>query len=145
LPGSIASPGAAAAPGRFFVKRLAHYCDFDGAGEVGAGGVSGWVAREPEPVVLGGGIVRGAVLLVVVVEEPLLAVLLLLFQPAMIRKPISSSTATPAIQPHIPPALSSRRITGSLSRGSVSLNLGSVKRGSVMASSLVRDASRRLE
>jgi len=74
-----------------------------------------------------GVVVRGAVLLLVVVdEEPLLAVVLLLFQPATIRNPISSNTATPAIQPHIPPAaLSSRRITGSLSRGSV-------KRGSVM-------------
>jgi hypothetical protein len=53
---------------------------------------------------------------------------LLLFQPAMIRNPISTNTATPAIQPHIPPALSSRRSTGSLNRGS-----GSVKRGSVMS------------
>jgi hypothetical protein len=75
-----------------------------------------------------GGVIRGGVLLLlcVGVEEPLLAVLLLLFQPAMIRKPINNNTATPAIQPHIPPAaLSSRRTTGSLNRGSV-------KRGSVM-------------
>jgi hypothetical protein len=89
------------------------------------GGDSGCVDVAPEPVVLGGGVIRGAVRLVVAVEE-LLAVVLLLFQPATIRNPISSNTATPAIQPHIPPAaLSSRRITGSLSRGSV-------KRGSVM-------------
>jgi hypothetical protein len=88
-------------------------------------GDSGCVDVAPEPVVLGGGVIRGAVRLVVAVEE-LLAVVLLLFQPATIRNPISSNTATPAIQPHIPPAaLSSRRITGSLSRGSV-------KRGSVM-------------
>jgi hypothetical protein len=80
--------------------------------------------------------VRGAELLVVVPEEPLVAVLLLLFQPAIIKKPISSSTATPAIQPHIPPVPSSRRTTGSLNRGSGSFNRGSVKRGSVMTSSL---------
>src|SRR6185437_8545466 len=49
---------------------------------------------------------------------PLLAVVPLLFQPAIIRKPISTNTATPAIQPHIPPVLSSRRTTGSLNRGS---------------------------
>jgi hypothetical protein len=65
-----------------------------------------------------------------------LAVLLLL--PAMIRKPMSSRTATPAIQAHIPPAaLSSRRSTGSLSRGS--FYRGSVKRGSVMTSSFHSD------
>jgi hypothetical protein len=104
----------------------------DGAGGFAGSGVSGWVEVEPEPVVLGG-VARGALLVVVVVEDPLLAVLLLLFQPAMIKKPISRSTATPAIQPHIPPAVSSRRITGSLSRGSTgSFNLGSVKRGSVI-------------
>jgi hypothetical protein len=97
--------------------------------------VSGWVDVEPEPVVAGG-VVRGAELLVVVPEEPLLAVLLLLFQPAIIKKPISSSTATPAIQPHIPPVPSSRRTTGSLNLGSGSFNRGSVKRGSVMTSSL---------
>ena len=123
-------PGANGA-GTFFYVRV-NYCDL-GAGGVGgvdgvdAGGDSGCVDVAPEPVVLGGGVIRGAVLLlVVVVDEPLLAVGLLLFQPATIRNPISSNTATPAIQPHIPPAaLSSRRITGSLSRGSV-------KRGSVM-------------
>src|SRR5262245_34035622 len=96
--------------------------------------MSGWVDVEPEPVVAGG-VVRGAELLVVV-PEPLLAVLLLLFQPAIIKKPISSSTATPAIQPHIPPVPSSRRTTGSLNRGSGSFNRGSVNRGSVMTSSL---------
>jgi len=115
------------------LSHSARYCDFEGAGA--GGGVSGWVDVEPEPVVAGG-VVRGAELLVVVPEEPLLAVLLLLFQPAIIKKPISSSTATPAIQPHIPPVPSSRRTTGSLNRGSGSFNRGSVKRGSVMTSSL---------
>jgi hypothetical protein len=118
------------APERSCCKTIgANYCALpcDGAGVAGRGEV------VPEPVVLGA--LRGGVLLVVVVvEEPLLAVLLLLFHPAMIRKPMSSRTATPAIQPHIPPALSSRRNTGSLSRGS--LYRGSVKRGSVMTSSL---------
>jgi hypothetical protein len=99
--------------------------------------VSGWVDVEPEPVVAGG-VVRGAELLVVVPEEPLLAVSLLLFQPAIIKKPISSSTATPAIQPHIPPVPSSRRTTGSLNRGSGSFNRGSVNRGSSIGSSFVR-------
>src|SRR5215813_5552964 len=83
--------------------------------------------EDPEPVVLGGLAGRAGVLAVVDGEEPLVAVVLLLFQPATIRKPISTNTATPAIQPHIPPAASSRRTTGSLKRGS-----GSVKRGSVM-------------
>jgi len=122
-----------------------NYCDFGGADGVDGvdGADSGCVDVVPEPVVLGGGVIRGAVLLLVVVgalDEPLLAVVLLLFQPATIRKPISSNTATPAIQPHIPPAaLSSRRITGSLSRGSVN-------RGSVMTvSSISRDAVLRLE
>ena len=124
------------------------YCDFGGSAGVGDGvdgadgADSGCVDVVPEPVVLGGGVIRGAVLLLVVgaLDEPLLAVVLLLFQPATIRKPISSNTATPAIQPHIPPAaLSSRRITGSLSRGSVN-------RGSVMTvSSISRDAVLRLE
>lgn len=119
------------------------YCDFGGSAGVGDGvdGVdgadSGCVDVVPEPVVLGGG---GVDRVVGALDEPLLAVVLLLFQPATIRKPISSNTATPAIQPHIPPAaLSSRRITGSLSRGSV-------KRGSVMTvSSISRDAVLRLE
>jgi len=123
-----------------------NYCDFGGADGVDGvdGADSGCVDVVPEPVVLGGGVIRRAVLLLVVVvgalDEPLLAVVLLLFQPATIRKPISSNTATPAIQPHIPPAaLSSRRITGSLSRGSVN-------RGSVMTvSSISRDAVLRLE
>jgi hypothetical protein len=97
------------------VKQLACYCVplFDGAGLIGCG------ADEPEPAVLGGVAVRAGMLAVVDVEGPLLAVLLLLFQPAMIRKPISSGTATPAIQPHMPPTLSSRRTTGSLNRRSV--------------------------
>jgi hypothetical protein len=92
---------------------------FDGAGVNGCG------PDEPEPVVLGGVAGFAGVLAVDVVDEPLLAVLLLLFQPAITRNAISSTTATPAIQPHIPPTASSRRITGSLNRGSV-------KRGSVM-------------
>ena len=112
---------------------------FDGAGVDGAG-VIGCGDDEPEPVVLGGVTVREAV--VVGGEELLFAVLLLLFQPAMIRKPISSSSETPATQLHMPPTFSPRstrhgRITGSLKRGSV-------KRGSVMASSLVRGALCRL-
>src|SRR6185312_693594 len=59
----------------------------------------------------------------------LLAVLLLLFQPAIRMIAIKTTTAMPAIQPHMPPDVSGRRSTGSLSRGS--------KRGSDMASSLV--------
>jgi hypothetical protein len=107
-------------------------CDGAGAGAVGAAGVAGFGEVEPEPVVVG----AMRVLLVAVGDEPVLAVLLLL--PAMIRKPMSSRTATPAIQAHIPPAaLSSRRSTGSLSRGS--LYRGSVKRGSVMTSSFHSD------
>jgi hypothetical protein len=88
--------------------------------------VNGCGDDEPEPVVLGGVAGRVGVLAVLEGEEPLLAVLLLLFQPATIRKPISNNTATPAIHPHVPPTLSSRRTTGSLNLGS------SVKRGSVM-------------
>lgn len=98
---------------------------FDGAGVLDGAGVNGCGADEPEPVVAGGGVDLVGVLAVDVVEEPLLPVVLLLFQPAITRNPISSTTATPAIQPHIPPTASSRRITGSLNRGSV-------KRGSVM-------------
>ena len=118
----------------YFDSYFAPPCDGAGLGAVGAAGAIGFGEVEPEPVVL------GAVLPVVAVgDEPVLAVLLLLFQPAMIRKPISSRTATPAIQPHIPPAaLSSRRSTGSLNRGS--LYRGSVKRGSVMTSSFHSDA-----
>jgi hypothetical protein len=111
---------------------------FDGAEVLDGAEVIGCADDEPEPVVLGGVVVRAGVLAVVDVEEPLLAVLLLLFQPAMIRNPISNSAATPATQPHMPPTFWSRRTTGSLNRGSV-------KRGSVMASCLVRDALRRLE
>ena len=122
------------------------YCDFGGSAGVGDGvdgadgADSGCVDVVPEPVVLGGGGGVDRVVVVGALDEPLLAVVLLLFQPATIRKPISSNTATPAIQPHIPPAaLSSRRITGSLSRGSVN-------RGSVMTvSSISRDAVLRLE
>ena len=89
--------------------------------------MSGCVDDEPEPVVLGGLAGRTGVFAVADGEAPLLAVVPLFFHPATIRKPISTNTATPAIQPHIPPVLSSRRTTGSLNRGS-----GSVKRGSVM-------------
>jgi hypothetical protein len=118
------------------VKQLVHYCVplFDGAGVIGCGD------DEPEPVVLGGVTVR---LVVVDVEEPLLAVLLLLFEPVLFepaktRTPTSSSTEARATQLPTPP-LSSWRTTGSLKRRS------SIKRGSVMASSLDRDAVRRLE
>jgi hypothetical protein len=116
------------APGTVFLKQLTPYCVsvFGGAGVFDGAGVNGRGADEPDPVVLGGVAGFIGVLAVDVVEEPLLAVLLLLFQPAMIRNPISRTTATPAIQPHIPPTASSRRITGSFNRGSV-------KRGSVMA------------
>ena len=76
---------------------------FDGAGVIGCGD------DDPEPVVLLGGVtVREAV--VVGGEEPLFAVLLLLFQPAKIRKPISSSSETPATQLHMPPTFSSRAL-----------------------------------
>jgi hypothetical protein len=120
-------PGALWRRDWFFVKHLACYCVplFDGAGVLDGAGVTGRGDDVPEPVVLGVVAGRRGVLAVVDGDEPLLAVLLLLFQPAITRKPISSTTATPAIQPHIPPTLSSRRITGSLNRGSV-------KRGSVM-------------
>jgi hypothetical protein len=124
---TICCPGAMRAPGTVFLKQLTPYCVsvFGGAGVFDGAGVNGRGADEPDPVVLGGVAGFIGVLAVDVVEEPLLAVLLLLFQPAMIRNPISRTTATPAIQPHIPPTASSRRITGSFNRGSV-------KRGSVM-------------
>ena len=99
--------------------------------------MSGCSDGDPEPVVVGG---PAGVLTVFDGEEPRFAVVLLLFQPATIKKPISNNTATPAIQPHIPPALSSRRSTGSLKRGS-----GSVKRGSVIAILLGSGRSHRLE
>jgi hypothetical protein len=121
----VSRPGANRAPGS--VRRettRTRYCAPPLFGCDGAG-VNGCGDDEPEPVVLGGVAGRLGVLAVLEGEEPVLAVLLLLFQPATIRKPISNNTATPAIQPHIPPTLSSRRTTGSLS-------LGSVKRGSVM-------------
>ncbi|MGA7026082.1 MAG: hypothetical protein WB036_25355 [Pseudolabrys sp.] len=81
---------------------------FDGAGVMGCGD------DEPEPVVLGGVTVREAVVLG---GEPLFAVLLLLFQPAKIRKPISSSSETPKIQLHMPPTFSSRPPVHSSRRG----------------------------
>ena len=58
-------------------------------------------------MLLGGVTVREAV--VVGGEEPLFAVLLLLFQPAKIRKPISSNIETPATQLHMLPTFSSGR------------------------------------
>ena len=61
--------------------------------------MSGCVDDEPEPVVLGGLAGRTGVVAVADGEVPLLAVVPLLFQPAIIRKPISTNTATPAIQP----------------------------------------------
>ena len=93
---------------------------FDGAGVIGFGD------DEPEPSVLGRVAVR---LAVVVCEESLLA--MLLFQLARVIKPISSSDETAATQPHTPPTLSWRRITGS-KRGS----------SSIMEASLVRNAFR---
>src|SRR5581483_4374475 len=79
----------------------------DGAGTAGAG-AAGRGEVAPDPVVLFGA------LLVAGADEPLLAVSELLFHPAMIRKAINTRTATPAIQPHIPPLPVSRRNTGSL-------------------------------
>jgi hypothetical protein len=131
---------------QFLVKQLwSRYCvPFRaGAGGFDGAGVNNCGEDVPEPVVLGGVAFRAGVLAVVEVAEPLAAVLLSLFRPATTRNPIKSSTAMPAIQPHVPPTLSSRRMTGSLNRGS--LYRGSVKRGSVMTSSLVRDALRRPE
>src|SRR5947207_343927 len=106
----VSRPGANRAPGsvRCETTRTCYSPLFGCAGFDGAG-VNGCGADEPEPVVLGGVAGRLGVLAVLEGEEPVLAVLLLLSQPATIRKPISSSTATPAIQPHIPPTLSSRR------------------------------------
>src|SRR5437016_1526646 len=131
-------PGAYRAPGRLCRETTRPY--YSEPPLFGGAGVNGCGDDEPEPVVLGGVAGRLGVLAVLEGEEPLLAVLLLLFQPATIRKPISSTTATPAIQPHMPPTLSSRRTTGSL-------NLGSVKRGSVMGILLGsrRFASSRME
>lgn len=96
-------------------------------GAVGATGVMGVMGRgdePPEPVVDGGGFTCRVAVPVVAGDEPLFAVFELLFQPAMTRNAISTNTARPAIQPQVPPTLSSRRSTGSLNRGSV--NLGSV-------------------
>src|SRR5689334_1240018 len=68
-----------------------NYCPvFAGAGADGAG-VKGCGDVDPEPVVLGGVAVR----LVAAGEGLLLAVVPLLSQPATIRKPIRSKTATP--------------------------------------------------
>jgi hypothetical protein len=65
---------------------------FDGAGVIGCGN------DEPEPVVLGGVMVR---LAAVGGVERLLAVLLLFFQPAKKMNPITSSNARPATQPYM--------------------------------------------
>jgi hypothetical protein len=83
-------------------------------------GAAGCGAIVPEPVVLGGAALRTGAEPVVTGDGLLLAVLLpLLFQPATSTKAISAKTASPAIQPHIPPTFSSRRSAGSLNRGSV--------------------------
>jgi hypothetical protein len=98
------------------------YCR-DGAGVLGAiGDVLGAL-----PVVLGRDSDEfiGAVALPDLADGSLLAVLLLLFQLAIRMIAISTTTAIPAIQPHIPSVVSGRRSTGSLSRCS--------KRGSDMA------------
>ena len=91
-------------------------CDYGfdgaaGAGDIGAAGVIG-DDRGALPVVLGELI--GA--LPVVAEGVLLAVVWLLFQPATRIIAISTITAMPAIQPHMPPDVSGRRSTGSLRR-----------------------------
>jgi hypothetical protein len=106
------------------------YC-FDGAGAVGFAGVIGCVGVAA-PVAEAGGADAGGVmgigataLPVVAAGDGLLAVLFGLFQPAIRMIAIKASTAMPAIHPHMPPALSERRVTGSPSRGSF--------RGSVMA------------
>jgi hypothetical protein len=94
-----------------------------GAGVEGAGAIGDVV---PEPVVVDG-FGRIGELPVVIGAMPglLLAVLGLLFQPAIKTNAIKAKTASPAIQPHMPPAVSSRRSKGSCG--------GSVNRGSVMA------------
>src|SRR5579885_321085 len=89
---------------------------------LGAAGVAGCAA--------GGGVV-GAVALPVVAAGGLLAVLLLLlFQPAIRMIAINTTTAMPATQPHMPPAESGRRATGSLRRGSLRGSLMIVLLGS---------------
>lgn len=82
----------------------------DGAG-AGADGVIG-EGCGGLPVVLGGDVVA----LPVVADGALLAVFLLLFHPAIRMIAINTTTAMPAIQPHIPPDVSGRRSTGSLKR-----------------------------
>jgi hypothetical protein len=95
----------------------------DGAGVV-AGGVIG-AGLGALPVVLGGLIGELIGALPVVADGVLLAVVWLLFQPATRMIAISTTTAMPAIQPHMPPDVSGRRSTGSLRRCS--------KRGSDIA------------
>lgn len=102
MPG-VAAPAPKRTPERLssttdaIYRYLAPPCDGAGAGVVGAAGAIGFGEVEPEPVVLG--VLLIGALLVAVGDEPLLAVLLVLFQPAMIRKTISSRAAMPAIQP----------------------------------------------
>ena len=98
--------------------------DEEGAGVVGAGeGAIGDVV--PDPVVVERLGLIGA-LPVVIGATPglLLAVFGLLFQPAINTNAIKAKTASPAIQPHVPLAVLSRRSRGSWG--------GSVNRGSVM-------------
>lgn len=96
----------------------------DGAGAGVDGGAIG-AERGALPVVLGGVIGELIGALPVVVLGVLLAVVGLLFQPAIRMIAIKTTTAMPAIHPHMPPEVSGRRSTGSLSRWS--------KRGSDMA------------
>jgi hypothetical protein len=93
-----------------------HYC----YGRDGAGGSAGAIGAEPGalPVVLGGVAGRGNIgeLIGAVALGALLAVLLFLFQPAIRMIAIKTTTAMPAIQPHMPPDVSGRCSTGLLSR-----------------------------
>ena len=98
---------------------------FDGGGAVGAIGDALGAERGALPVVLGGDIGELIGALPVVTAGELLAVFLLLFQPAIRIIAIKTTTAMPAIQPHIPSDEPGWRSTGSLSRWS--------KRGSDMA------------
>jgi len=98
---------------------------FEGAGvgddgDDGVDGDNGVIgdALGPLPVVLLGDIDPVALPVVAAGEGALLAVFLLLFQPAIRMIAIKTTTAMPAIQPHIPPSVSGRRLTGSLKRSS---------------------------
>lgn len=94
---------------------------FDGAGALGGdSGAAGVIGddRGALPVVLGELIGELIGALPVVADGLLLAVFWLLFQPAIRIIAISTTTAMPAIQPHMPPDVSGRRSTGSLRRWS---------------------------